>query len=248
VSVRVSALVWETDLPPHLRYTLLAYADHANDDGESVYPGEVKLIRKTGYKTATIRRNTKALIDLGMLVQEKRGHRGQRAEYRIDMSILTKAAHFDTQTKGDHPHDERGSSATVKGVPGDTPNHQRTISEPSGRRRDLLWETFVAVHGEPATPGERGKYNATVKKLRDASVSPEEYPTLVVAFTTKHNGLQPGVATVAERIGELRHFVKRGPVQNRSLEDLAEDQRWAALAADEPNTGGKILPFGEGAR
>ena len=254
MSVRVMALVWQTNLPPHLRYTLLAYADHANDEGESVYPGEERLMRKTGYGSATIRRNTKALIEAGMLRKIKRGHRGQRAEYQVNLAAvyadqydpLSKGDHSDT--KGDHSVEERGSSVNGKGVTSDTPNHQGTTIEPSepSRPRDFLWESFVAIHGEPATAGERGKYNATVKKLRGADVTPDEYPLLVIAFTTKHNGLQPGVATVAERVGELRHFVARGPVRNRSLEDLAEDQRWAALAADEPNTDGTILPFREG--
>ena len=99
---------------------------------------------------------------------------------------------------------------------------------------------FVQVHGEPASTSERGKYNAVVKKLRAADVTPEEYPLLVVAFTTKHGGLQPGVPTVAERVGELRHFVARGPIQNRSLDELAEEQRWDALAAEEPNAQGRI--------
>lgn len=104
-----------------------------------------------------------------------------------------------------------------------------TDTHEEGRRRDLVWEAFCQVHGEPAGKSERGKYNATVKKLRDAEVGPDEYPALVQAFTTKHNGLQPGITTVAERVGELRHFIARGPVQGRSLEELAEAQRWAAL-------------------
>ncbi len=120
----------------------------------------------------------------------------------------------------------------------ETQDRQPITDTQVARRRDLLWESFVAVHGEPASKGERGKYNAAVGKLRDADVTPEEYPALVLAFTTKHNGLQPAVATVANRVGELRHFVARGPVQGKSLEDVADEQRWAALA----DTEGVALP------
>lgn len=97
------------------------------------------------------------------------------------------------------------------------------------RRRDLLWEVFVEIHGEPATKSERGKYNKIVSNLREADVTPDEYPVLVSAYATKWEGNQAAPATVSERIGELRHFVKRGPIAARTIEEVERDRRFAAL-------------------
>lgn len=248
MSVRVQSVVWDADLPPHLKLTLLAYADHANDEGESVYPGEDRMVEKTGYGYSTIRRHTAELVSLGLLGRVARGHRGQRAEFVVVVEAVRKASQIERLSdKASHEEVESLSLDAVKPLTGATPNHQ----EPSGttmkkkeRPRDLLWEVFVEVHGEPATRSERGKFNATVKKLREADVSPEEYPRLVAAFSTKHDGLQPGITTVAERVGELRHFVARGPIQSGTVEDLAEQQRWAELREeypeDEPSTHGRL--------
>jgi hypothetical protein len=252
MSVRVQSLVWEADIEPALKLTLLAYADHANDEGESVYPGEERLVRKTGWSVPTIRRHTSLLISAGLLAQTARGHRGQRASYRVVVEAVKKASHPDTHSEAVESERvsetvERVSLVGGMGITPDTPN----TSEPSGttmkkkeRPRDLLWDSFVAVHGDPATRSERGKFNAVLKKLREADVSPEEYPGLVAAFSTKHNGLQPGITTVAERVGELRHFVARGPIQSGTVEDLAEQQEWAALREeyrdDEPNADGRL--------
>lgn len=79
--------------------------------------------------------------------------------------------------------------------------------------RDELWDSIVQVHGEPANQTERGKFNKAHKLLREANVGGGEYPRLVQAFTTRYDGTQPAVMTVATRVGELRHFLKKGKVQ-----------------------------------
>ncbi len=115
-------------------------------------------------------------------------------------------------------------------------NEHDRMSEP--RRRDLLWEAFVAVHGQPATASERGKFNAVVKKLRDADppVTADEYPILVQAFVARYGGTQPAAATVSERIGELRHFVARGPLVAPSLDDLEQRRRRQQIIASTPTS------------
>ena len=69
-------------------------------------------------------------------------------------------------------------------------------------------------------------------KLRNADVTHLEYPTLVAAYTSKHDGLQPAVATVANRIGEMRHYAQRGPIQAPTPDELAERRRWEQLEAE----------------
>ncbi len=98
------------------------------------------------------------------------------------------------------------------------------VASLANRPRDHLWDVFTEVHGDPASKSERGKYNRFVKQLRDADVTAEEYPTLVAAYCRKHDGLQPAVATVAERIGELRHYRDRGPIRPPDADEIRNQE------------------------
>ena len=241
MSIKVMSLVWETDLPPHQKLVLLAYADRASDDGTDVYPGEEELVRKTSYSSHHVRKVTRELIDAGVLTRLQRGRRGQRASYQIEITKLV-GCHIDTQTNGDRVSEngDRVSDNASKGVLGDTPNviePSRTVIREEAaiaatRRRDLLWEVFCEIHGDPADNNERGKFNHYVAKLRNADVTHTEYPLLVAAYTSKHDGLQPAIATIANRIGELRHYAKRGPIQAPNPDELAERRRWEQLQAE----------------
>jgi len=236
------AKVWKSGLPKNQKMALLAYADHANDDGTSVYPGEDVMAEKTSDSPGNVRRVPKLLIEDGVLIQTKRGHRGQRAEFRIDIERLDAhiARHSEAAHGGENSRAESAESralASGKARATATPNHPEP-SEPSenhpGRARDYLWEAVIEIHGDPATKGEREKYNAAVKDLKGADVTPDEYPALVAAFVTKHSrngnpGPQPTIHTIAQRVGELRHFLNRGPIVSAGLEDVVEQQQAATL-------------------
>ena len=153
MSVRIMAEVWDTNLPPHQKLVLLAYADHANDEGTSIYPGEDLMVRKTSYSAGNIRRVTRDLIDEGILERVSKGHRGQRAVSKIETTVLRYiaaqyarqtetgendpeplAAQYARQTdvekgahtpeKGAHMDEESLSHSALKAPPGATPNHQ----------------------------------------------------------------------------------------------------------------------------
>ena len=232
------AQVWDSTLPPNQRLVLLAYADHANDDGTSVYPGEARMVTKTGYSAGNIRKITAALIRDGWLYQVASGRRGQRAAFTVNVRKLL-GAQSDTQTDGiGYPNDKvRVSESSGKPLLGDTPNHHGTTSEPSvrgeavittietsNRKRDLLWEVFTKIHGEPTTSSERGKFNRFVAKLREANVTPTEYPTLVAGWVSKYK-LQPAAGTIAnERVAEMRQYVQHGPITAPDADELVQQR------------------------
>jgi len=137
MSVKVMSMVWESGLPKNQKMTLLAYADHANDDGTSVYPGETIMSDKTSDSEGNVRRVTKLLLEDGVLVQTKRGYRGQRAEFRINLDQL--AAHIarhSAEIAARHGQERRAESAERRALTSGkargeaTPNHQEP-SEPS---------------------------------------------------------------------------------------------------------------------
>lgn len=94
MSVKIMSMVWESGLPKHQKMALLAYADHANDEGGSIFPGEELMAEKTSDSPGNMRRITKTLVDAGYLERVTPGRRGQRAQYRIVLESLAAQIEF----------------------------------------------------------------------------------------------------------------------------------------------------------
>ena len=249
MSIYAMGPVWKADLKPNHKFVLLAYADSAREDGTKAWPGWDSLIEMTGYSRSTIASITKELIALGVLVQTKRGRKGQRAEYTVALShplisgsddeTLFSGSDLDAdrvQNPADRVQNPADRVQPVGPLPSSSPVLSPVLPSRKARTRDFLWESFVEVHGEPATGTERGKFNAIVKKLREADVDGDEYPLLCQGWKAKH-GLEPGPATVSERVGEIRHFIAKGPIVAPTPKDVArhaDRQRTADLIAAGP--------------
>ena len=88
MSVKVMGKVWDADLPPNLKLVLLAYADAAEHDGTEIWPGHERLASMTGYSRSQVERNTRDLVERGVLVRVEKGHRGRRATFLIPLEGL----------------------------------------------------------------------------------------------------------------------------------------------------------------
>lgn len=80
--------VFYTDLPAHLRFTLLALADHADDEGAGVFLGKERLARKIGATVRSAYNNLRALREAGYIVHEGRLGPQGTALYRIVVARL----------------------------------------------------------------------------------------------------------------------------------------------------------------
>ena len=56
MSAKLMGQVWDLDLPHNQAWVLMALADHADHEGNNVYPGLGLLRYKTGYSERQIRR------------------------------------------------------------------------------------------------------------------------------------------------------------------------------------------------
>ena len=58
------------------------------------------------------------------------------------------------------------------------------------RKRDPLWDAWVAEWGEPQTADERGRINAALKQLRDINATPEQITRALRAYDEQFNAVR----------------------------------------------------------
>jgi hypothetical protein len=206
MSVTVMAMVWDTDLPKNMKLALLAYADHANDAGSSIYPGEKIMAQKTSDSPGNVRRVTATLVNDGVLVRVKRGHVGRRAQYRIDLDRLRShipvlepservapvRATDDPERRASTPpsQPERRTSTSREACTGATPNHQ----EPSGiysvettnqTQHGDVFDALIEVSGWNPTElskDETGRTREAAKNITDLGGNATDVQTRGIRF------------------------------------------------------------------
>lgn len=226
------------------------YADY--ETGEA-WPSQTTLANQLGVTTRSVRRLLAELEELGALRITPRYDEGGGQRSNVYTIIRVPPRTVDVQ----------GGRTVSDEAPQDTlvlQNESHIEREPSEQKRirdrDLVWDAFIEVHGQPATKSERGKFNMAVAKLKEAGVTAAEYPALVAAYVSKYSGSQPAVMTVAERVGEMRSYVKKGPLMAPNQHEVREHQRWQRLmeehdddtegvARDRPRGGGSLGPIPE---
>ena len=125
MSVKQMGMVWDLDLPANKKFVLLAYADHADDEGGSVFPSLARVAHKTGYSRDQVRRISKELREANLMVLVEKATHNRPAEYRLTLdrgSILP-------------PLTPRGVGANEPPQVGASVQPEPSV-QPSGSRRD----------------------------------------------------------------------------------------------------------------
>ena len=141
MSVRIMSMVFENQiLSSTQKLVMLALADHANDEGKSVYPSQSTVSRKTGLARGTVNRHIQELINDGYLWSK--GYKSERSNV-LELEIVVKRlAEGIGVTESDTPDmgvknegcnsklQQVSPTVTTSVTHGDT-NHQLTINKPS---------------------------------------------------------------------------------------------------------------------
>lgn len=85
MSVKYMGAVWDLDLPHPKQSILLAMADHADHDGNNIFPSVGLVAWKTGYSVNQARRIIQQLVKDGLLVPVSE-RPGEVKRYRMDLS------------------------------------------------------------------------------------------------------------------------------------------------------------------
>jgi hypothetical protein len=79
MSVKIMGLVWDLDnsvIDREEKYVLLAYVDHADHNGCSIFPSIALICQKTGYKERAAQMITRSLVEKGFLIPDGKGPKG----------------------------------------------------------------------------------------------------------------------------------------------------------------------------
>ena len=128
MSAKISGLVWELQLPREEKYVLLCLADHADHEGNNVYPSIGLIAWKSDYSERRVQELMRRLERRGLLVKvDEHFGRGKTIKYRIDLSAGTfreprkkgaKISPISAQGKigkGEIPQGKRVRGSVVKG-------------------------------------------------------------------------------------------------------------------------------------
>ena len=90
MSVKTMSLVLEMECPTEInglpfrsstKFVLAMYADHADHNGRNIFPAILTIARKTGLDERTVQRLTRQLEEMGALVADGQGPKGQNRWY-----------------------------------------------------------------------------------------------------------------------------------------------------------------------
>lgn len=79
--------VWELEMNPNIKFVLIAYVDHADHDGDNIFPSKELISRKTGYSRASVFKITNKIVDSGWLIDDGLSKFGTK-KYRFNMAKL----------------------------------------------------------------------------------------------------------------------------------------------------------------
>jgi len=162
MSVKVMGMVWDLELDPNKKFVLLAYADHANHNGENIWPAIETVAKKTGYHERSVQRITRELEEAGLLVPDGTGPKGTN-KLKIPLNVggdkiapLTDCTQMGDIPSGDIPSgDKIAPELTTVSEPSLTPTPTFT---------DPYWDL---AHGK--TPKTKGKLEGFYSNAVDAA-------------------------------------------------------------------------------
>lgn len=173
----------------------LALADHASDDGTSVYPKVKALAKKTRQSERTVQYQLRAMQDAGWLILVGSGHGGRSmsTEYRIS-PLWIKGANFAPIEKG-AIHDTKGATDDTKGCNLEQERVQRVA--PANNRHRTIKEPSVTVIGAGAQKREPNR----------ATVLPDDFKPNDTAAAM---AAELGVSLTAEQAAFTDHHTANG--------------------------------------
>ena len=112
MSVKQMALVWEHEFPHNKQSIMLALTDHANDQGQNIFPSVARIAWKTGYSKRQVSRIIRSLTEDKVLVKVRFSSQHRPNEYRVNWKKTKRKAEFITKARADKMSTLKKSEST----------------------------------------------------------------------------------------------------------------------------------------
>jgi len=172
MSVKIMGMVWDTKLESNKKFVLLAYADHANHEGKSIFPAVETIAQKTGYHERSVQRLTRELENEGYLVDDGQGPKGQnRWKIPLNTGGDKIAPLTDGAKRGDIPSGDIPSGDKI--APEVKNRHEPSITESANKKVDAILEQERIYREKKAkneTYPHRNKFPEPIRELLDVYV------------------------------------------------------------------------------
>lgn len=193
MSGKIMGKVWDLELPHNQLLVLLALADHADHEGNNVYPSLGLVAWKTGYSEQQVRRVMRQLEKVGILTVVARKP-GKSTHYKISveagkqklprvitpskMSGVSKSNPLHSGTT-DPLHFEGATPDMLSAKNDDEPSLEPSL-EPLAQTPFVAMKNAIAkvFQWDNPTDTEWGRIQKAAKQLLKSDVKPEDIPSL----------------------------------------------------------------------
>lgn len=154
MSVKIMGQVWDLDLPANKLLVLLAMTDHADHNGENIYPSIELVAWKTGYSESQARRVIKSLVKDGILSSQLRPGKTtlysvhlEKGKLKQPFKRLSTGGQNDTPSiamtpQGLHSYDTPTPSIAMTPEPSVKPSNNRMpLLDPMADAISHVWKT-----------------------------------------------------------------------------------------------------------
>jgi len=215
MSVKIMGYVFDSGLPTTSKIVMLALADFANEEGESIYPSLETLSKRTGMSTRSVMRILSSLRTKGYI--ESVGSRPSGVKvYRMNVNKLTHDSVSpppDTESPPpltqSHPPPDTESPDPLVDPPIDPPKREGAPAPaPKTRERDPLFDAIANVcQVDPKTAGASiGKVRTVLTKATYSAEDVDRFGELWWADEwRKKQGKPPSLWALQEKIGIVRN-------------------------------------------
>jgi hypothetical protein len=194
MSSKIMGLVWDADIPQNLKFVLLAYADHADHEGNNVFPSVALIVHKTGYTDRQVQRITADLVEAGLMTPQGESSYGTNA-YSISVEAL------EARKKPPAHLQKRGRPAKKGDKMSPLIQKNGDISAPNfAENGDIAMSPEPSLIKPSTSRENKDSYSDFVKSLS------RQYPQLTFMGISQ-----------AERLDEL--FQEHGPERLRAIAD-----------------------------
>lgn len=231
MSVKIMSMVFDAQgITSTQKLVMLAMADHAADDGTSIYPSVETICSKTGLSQAAVRKTLKQLRDDEKLIRITRKYTSRMPnKYAINLQVLStlkRVLPSDTQESGLSP---RSTQTITKKHPRLSPRSTEsslTINESSGEKEitEVLQSSVKAVKTRDIQTAFQACVNYPVdwvkgeghaaKWLAENGYTPDEVQGCYRALKSQDywKNIPLSLSSVKKQIGEWKNRQASGKV------------------------------------